>query len=196
MLDLQQQGALRYEERVRLERANGLRKDENPCDGYTGVKTPHNEDDMKGMTYADLAKTPLKMNAVCPHAKVIVPVQPSFVVSEPVTQIEATYAQAGYRVVDFNPCDGRSGQGVLNNIPKGVETEITHAKTVTGYGVKVEDTLYDEPNAVKYVKSDVENIEGVKQPIAVNGTEPDNTITTDSKSEEKDPSAVASEPEE
>lgn len=179
----QQQGLLRYEERVRLERANGLREP-HPCEPCHNGCNPHGNDAwMAGMTYADLANTPLKQNAVCPHTKVIVPVKPAMVIEEPVKKVTATYPAAGYRVVDMNPCDGRTQ--MLKTIPHGVDTEIKHASTVETHSTKVEDTLYDVPNEVRTVTRSVETNDAVEQPIAVGGTEAVNQITKDGKAKSK-----------
>lgn len=178
MITYKQTGALRWEEQVRLERANGLREDDMCVDNECGCN-PHEEAYMVGMTYEELAQTPLKQNAVCPHTKVIVPVVPAMVVTETVKEINTQYPAAPYKVVDMNPCDGRVG--VLNAIPQGMDTEVKHANTVITHSERVEDTFFDTPNLVKTVTTAVVTDEAVKQPIATNGTEPDNTETENGK---------------
>lgn len=179
----QQQGLLRYEERVRLERTNGLR-DPHPCEPcHNGCNPNGDEAWMKGMTYADLANTPLKQNAVCPHTKVIVPIAPSVIVEEPVRKITAQYSEAPYRVVDMNPCDGRTQ--MLKTIPHGMDTEIKHTSTVETHSTKVEDTLFDVPNEVKTVTRNIETNDAVVQPLAVGGTEAVNAVTKEGKTKEK-----------
>lgn len=182
MLGNNQQGFLRYEERVRLERANGLREKDQCVTEDCGC-APHKEDNFVGMTYEELAKTPLKQNAVCPHTKVIVPITPAFLVEEPVAVIKAKYEARPYRVVDRNPCDGRTV--MLGAIPHSTDVEVKHASTVEIHTTKVEDTMFDTPNEVKVVNRSVLVEENVAQPMAVNGTVPDNSITPEGKTKKK-----------
>lgn len=182
MLDINQGGLLRYEERVRLERANGLRK-EDQCESDGCGCTPHNEDNMVGMDYATLAKTPLKLSAVCPHTKVVIPVSPAYVVKEPVKEIVASYPVKPYQVVDYNPCDGRTG--VLKVLETDTNLEVKHASTVQTHTTEIKDTIYDDPNEVKVVTQDIQIAETVEQPLATNGTESDITVTKDGKTSTK-----------
>lgn len=171
-LDNKQQGLITYSERVRIERANGLRNDETCIREH--FCSPYDDEFYKGKTYGDVAQTPIRRNAVCTHTKVIVPVKPAVLVQDTVQVINAHTNPAGYRVVDRNPCDGRTG--MLNVITEG--TPINHASTVEVYTDTIKDTIYSEPMKVKTVKVQVENEEAVEQPLAVGGTE-DTTITTD-----------------
>lgn len=181
MLDTKQQGALCWVERVRLERANGLRE-EDACFKHCGC-TPYDESHLVGMTYEDAVQLPIRQNAVCPYTKVIVPVTPAFIIEEGVKVVSVNYPTAPYRIVDFNPCDSRTG--VLKNIPAGQDTEMVHADTVVSYSTKVVDTLFDQPTTVKTVTHKIVENGNVEQPLAVNGTEPVNTITPDGKTAEK-----------
>lgn len=161
---------LRYEERVRIERANGLRKPDD-CGEPTG-RCVQSDDFYAGCTYDDVAHSPLKQNAVCPDAKVIVPIRPAFLVEEEVPVRKVSIKPAPYRVVDFNPCDGKDS--VLNTIPHGMDTEVIQAHSTTEHTVKNIDTFWDTPTTVKTVKKGVVNDAVVKQPLAY---KPDSAIT-------------------
>lgn len=187
MLDNQQQGALSWVERVRLERANGLRE-EDKCGCNCGC-SPYDEDHLIGMTYADAVKLPIRQNAVCPHTKVIVPVVPAFLVEEKPKVHTIEYPTAPYRVVDMNPCDGRTG--VLKAIPHGMDTEVQHASTTVVHTTKVVDNLFDSPNVVNTVETKIIKEGDVEQPLKVGETELVNAITPDGKTAEK----LASNPE-
>lgn len=173
-----------YEEMIRIQRANGLRTHEKNC-GMVHSCNPYGTDEerYKGKTYEDVSKEPILPNRVCAHTKVIVPVNPTIIVTENVKQINVNPAPAGYRVVDYNPCDGRDG--VLNTIPKGMDTEISHAETVEEYGMTVEDTIYSEPYPVKTVKRKVQETT-VEQPITTNADTAEVQTTEDGKQAEKE----------
>lgn len=182
MLDINQGGLLRYEERVRLERANGLR-DEDQCETQGCGCSPHDESFMVGLDYATLAKTPLKQNAVCPHAKVVIPVTPAFVVTEPVKEISVNYPQTSYQIVDHNPCDGRTGVYAVLNTDSN--KEVKHSSTIYTHTTEIKDTIYDDPNEVRVVKQDLKADDAVSQPLATNGTDDDTSVTPNGKVKNK-----------
>lgn len=161
---------LRYEERVRIERANGLRKPDN-CVDNTGCSAYGNDDAYKGKSFSDIAKTPLRQNTVCPHPKMVVPVKGAFVVEEPVKVIKPTYKEAQYQLVDGNPCDGRL-IGVMETASNSDRSTITvkQAHTVITHTTAVEDTAFDEPNERNVVLQSIKADTEVTQPLAVNGT--------------------------
>lgn len=167
-----------YEEMVRVQRANGLRKTD-PCFQHCGCN-PYGSDEegYKGKTYEDVSKEPLRENRVCGHTKVIVPVSPTIMIEEPVKVITAQYPASPYRVVDFNQCDGKTG--VLDSIPKGVQTEIEHAETIEEAGITVEDTIHSEPYPVKTVRRKVQKAE-VEQPLTVGADTAETKISSDGK---------------
>lgn len=186
MLDLQQQGALRYEERVRLERANGLREAELTCESCVPQCKGVDESYMEGMTYADLAKTPLRQNQVCPHPKVIVPVHPSFVVTDEVKEIKAKYNDPVTRLVDVDRCDARVQGSVLNTLGKGDVGEVKHTSTIVTHTTRVEDTFWDLPTEVKVVTQDVDtDTTPVVQPMKTTDTEAVDSVTADGKKKSK-----------
>ena len=55
---------LRYEERVRIERANGLRKPDQCVEGGCGCSVYGSDEAYKGKSFSDIAATPLRQNAV------------------------------------------------------------------------------------------------------------------------------------
>lgn len=154
---------LRYEERVRIERANGQRAYDT-CVEECGC-TPHEDDFYQGKTFDQVAATPLRMNAVCPHTKVIVPVSPIVNIEEAARTLTVTPKAGEYRLVDFNPCDGR-GLGVLGTI---AETDgavaVKHAYSTVTHSTKVVDTVYDEPVEVNTLTFGLKDDEEVVQPV-------------------------------
>lgn len=172
-----------YEEMIRVQRANGLRKDD-PCLKQCGC-TPYGSDEERfaGLTYEDVSKMPIPENRVCAHTKVIVPVTSTIVVTEGVKEINVNPEPAAYRVVDFNQCDGRNG--VLNTIPKGVQTEIEHAETIEEHGITVEDNIHSDPYPVKTARRKVQKAE-VEQPLTVGSDTAEVQITEDGKEVEKE----------
>lgn len=167
-----------YEEMVRVQRANGLRKDD-PCLKQCGC-TPYGTDEerFEGLSYEDVSKMPIPENRVCSHTKVIVPVSPTIVVEETVKTINVETKAAPYRVVDFNQCDGRDG--VLSTIPKGVQTEIEHAETIEEHVITVEDNIHSDPYPVKTTKRKVQKTE-VEQPLTVGSDTAEVQITENGK---------------
>ena len=158
---------LRYEERVRIERANGLRKPDQCVEGGYG-----GDEAYKGKSFSDIASTPLRQNAVCPHPKMVVPVTGAFVVEEPVKVFKPEYKDPAYQLVDGNPCDGRL-ISVVETISDSDRSTVTvkQAHTVVTHDVKVEDTAFDEPNERPVVTSTIKADAEATQPVAVNGTE-------------------------
>ena len=163
---------LRYEERVRIERANGLRKPDQCVEGGCGCSVYGSDEAYKGKSFSDIAATPLRQNAVCPHPKMVVPVTGAFVVEEPVKVFKPEYKDPAYQLVDGNPCDGRL-VGVVETISDSDRSTVTvkQAHTVITHDVKVEDTAFDEPNERPVVTSTIKADAGATQPVAVNGTE-------------------------
>lgn len=163
---------LRYEERVRIERANGLRKPDQCVEGGCGCSVYGGDDAYKGKSFSDIASTPLRQNAVCPHPKMVVPVTGAFVVEEPVKVFKPEYKDPAYQLVDGNPCDGRL-IGVVETISDSDRSTVTvkQAHTVVTHDVKVEDTAFDEPNERPVVTSTIKADAEATQPVAVNGTE-------------------------
>lgn len=158
-------GILSYEERVRLERANGLRP-KNECAPCTdNCKYEDEEAQLKGKTYEDIGETLQPMNSVCPPTKVIVPVTPAVIIKDAVKEITVDYRSEDYRVVDFNPCDGRNG--ALHAIPDGVG--IKHASTEITVKEGVKDTLWDHAHKVTVVSSEIKDEGEVTQPMSVTG---------------------------
>ena len=159
---------LRYEERIRIERANGLRKDD-VCTDQCGCKV-QDYAEYVGKGFGDVANTPLRLNRVCPHPKVVVPVVPAFVVNEPVTQINSTYPTRPYKLVDANPCDGRLF-GVMDTIASGHEAlDMVHATSTSTHTTKVVDTVYDEPVEVTVIKHGIVEEAQVEQPLLTGET--------------------------
>lgn len=167
-------GILSYEEMVRVQRDNGLRpKDEcTPCHNGCSVQ---GEGQFKGMTYADVAKTPQPLRRTCPHTKVIVPVTPVLMVNEPVKQHTPKMGEAKWRVADFNHCDARN-QG-LYAIPNDAKAE--YAETQVKATTRVIDNPFDYPHEVTTIVSDVAKVDGVAQPAATDATEADPVLMTD-----------------
>lgn len=163
---------LRYEERVRIERANGLRKPDQCVEGGCGCSVYGSDEAYKGKSFSDIASTPLHQNAVCPHPKMVVPVTGAFVVEEPVKVFKPEYKDPAYQLVDGNPCDGRL-VGVVETISDSDRSTVTvkQAHTVITHDVKVEDTAFDEPNERPVVTSTIKADAEATQPVAVNGTE-------------------------
>lgn len=163
---------LRYEERVRIERANGLRKPDQCVEGGCGCSVYGSDEAYKGKSFSDIAATPLRQNAVCPHPKMVVPVTGAFVVEEPVKVFKPEYKDPTYQLVDGNPCDGRL-VGVVETISDSDRSTVTvkQAHTVVTHDVKVEDTAFDEPNERPVVTSTIKADAEATQPVAVNGTE-------------------------
>lgn len=163
---------LRYEERVRIERANGLRKPDQCVEGGCGCSVYGSDEAYKGKSFSDIAATPLRQNAVCPHPKMVVPVTGAFVVEEPVKVFKPEYKDPAYQLVDGNPCDGRL-IGVVETISDSDRSTVTvkQAHTVVTHDVKVEDTAFDEPNERPVVTSTIKADAEATQPVAVNGTE-------------------------
>ena len=163
---------LRYEERVRIERANGLRKPDQCVEGGCGCSVYGSDEAYKGKSFSDIAATPLRQNAVCPHPKMVVPVTGAFVVEEPVKVFKPEYKDPAYQLVDGNPCDGRL-VGVVETISDSDRSTVTvkQAHTVITHDVKVEDTAFDEPNERPVVTSTIKADAEATQPVAVNGTE-------------------------
>lgn len=163
---------LRYEERVRIERANGLRKPDQCVEGGCGCSVYGGDEAYKGKSFSDIAATPLRQNAVCPHPKMVVPVTGAFVVEEPVKVFKPEYKDPAYQLVDGNPCDGRL-IGVVETISDSDRSTVTvkQAHTVVTHDVKVEDTAFDEPNERPVVTSTIKADAEATQPVAVNGTE-------------------------
>lgn len=154
---------LRYEERVRIERANGQRA-EDTCVEECGC-TPHDDEFYNGKTFDQVAATPLRMNAVCPHAKVIVPVSPIVNIEEQARTLTVTPKAGEYRLVDFNHCDGR-GMGVLCTIAEadGAVT-VKQAESTVTHTTKVIDTVYDEPTEVNTLAFGLKDNADVAQPV-------------------------------
>lgn len=163
---------LRYEERVRIERASGLRKPDQCVEGGCGCSVYGSDEAYKGKSFSDIASTPLRQNAVCPHPKMVVPVTGAFVVEEPVKVFKPEYKDPAYQLVDGNPCDGRL-VGVVETISDSDRSTVTvkQAHTVITHDVKVEDTAFDEPNERPVVTSTIKADAEATQPVAVNGTE-------------------------
>lgn len=163
---------LRYEDRVRIERANGLRKPDQCVEGGCGCSVYGSDEAYKGKSFSDIAATPLRQNAVCPHPKMVVPVTGAFVVEEPVKVFKPEYKDPAYQLVDGNPCDGRL-IGVVETISDSDRSTVTvkQAHTVITHDVKVEDTAFDEPNERPVVTSTIKADAEATQPVAVNGTE-------------------------
>lgn len=163
---------LRYEERVRIERANGLRKPDQCVEGGCGCSVYGSDEAYKGKSFSDIAATPLRQNAVCPHPKMVVPVTGAFVVEEPVKVFKPEYKDPAYQLVDGNPCDGRL-VGVVETISDSDRSTVTvkQAHTVVTHDVKVEDTAFDEPNERPVVTSTIKADAEATQPVAVNGIE-------------------------
>lgn len=161
-----------YEERVRIERANGLRKPDQCVEGGCGCSVYGSDEAYKGKSFSDIASTPLRQNAVCPHPKMVVPVTGAFVVEEPVKVFKPEYKDPAYQLVDGNPCDGRL-VGVVETISDSDRSTVTvkQAHTVITHDVKVEDTAFDEPNERPVVTSTIKADAEATQPVAVNGTE-------------------------
>ena len=163
---------LRYEERVRIERANGLRKPDQCVEGGCGCSVYGSDEAYKGKSFSDIAATPLRQNAVCPHPKMVVPVTGAFVVEEPVKVFKPEYKDPAYQLVDGNPCDGRL-VGVVETISDSDRSTVTvkQAHTVITHDIKVEDTAFDEPNERPVITSTIKADAEATQPVAVNGTE-------------------------
>ena len=165
---------LRYEERVRIERANGLRKPDQCVEGGCGCSVYGGDDAYKGKSFSDIASTPLRQNAVCPHPKMVVPVTGAFVVEEPVKVFKPEYKDPAYQLVDANPCDGRV-IGVVETISDSDHSTATvkQAHTVVTHSAVVEDTAFDSPNERNVVRATIKADAEVTQPVAVNATKAD-----------------------
>lgn len=165
---------LRYEERVRIERANGLRKPDQCVEGGCGCSVYGGDEAYKGKSFSDIATTPLRQNAVCPHPKMVVPVTGAFVVEEPVKVFKPEYKEPAYQLVDANPCDGRV-IGVVETISDSDHSTATvkQAHTVVTHSVVVEDTAFDSPNERNVVRATIKADAEVTQPVAVNATKAD-----------------------
>lgn len=163
---------LRYEERVRIERANGLRKPDQCVESGSGCSVYGSDEAYKDKSFSDIATTPLRQNAVCPHPKMVVPVTGAFVVEEPVKVFKPEYKAAAYQLVDANPCDGRT-IGVVETISDSDRSTATvkQAHTVITHTTAVEDTAFDEPNERPVVTSTIKADAEATQPVAVNATE-------------------------
>lgn len=168
-------GMLSYEERIRLQRANGLIT-EDECTPCTN-RCHNNEEDWKGKTYADIAALPQPLRRTCPHTKVIVPVTPAFLVEEKVRKFTPESKDPNWGLVDFNPCDGRN-QG-LKSIPTGAKVD--HYNTVVKADKKVIDTVYDNPFEVTAITTDIEKNGEATQPILTGATtaEPEKVTEND-----------------
>lgn len=165
---------LRYEERVRIERANGLRKPDQCVEGECGCSVYGGDEAYKGKSFSDIAATPLRQNAVCPHPKMVVPVTGAFVVEEPVKVFKPEYKEPAYQLVDANPCDGRV-IGVVETISDSDHSTATvkQAHTVVTHSAVVEDTAFDSPNERNVVRATIKADAEVTQPVAVNATKAD-----------------------
>ena len=165
---------LRYEERVRIERANGLRKPDQCVEGECGCSVYGGDEAYKGKSFSDIATTPLRQNAVCPHPKMVVPVTGAFVVEEPVKVFKPEYKEPAYQLVDANPCDGRV-IGVVETISDSDHSTATvkQAHTVVTHSTVVEDTAFDSPNERNVVRATIKADAEVTQPVAVNATKAD-----------------------
>lgn len=170
---------LRYEERVRMERANGLRKPEPEAE-HCGEHPVYGDDEFyKDKSFADIAETPLRQNAVCPHPKMVVPITGAFVVTEPAKEMQAKYQEAKYHLVDANPQDGRI-IGVMETVSDAhTSVEIKEAHTETVLTEAVEDTVYDEPTKKRVVRNRVKTAETATQPLATNATTAEDVPTVD-----------------
>lgn len=153
-------GILSYEERVRLERANGIRP-QNDC-APCGSKCSGTDEFMKGMTYDDLGDTLQPLRRVCPHTKVIVPVTPALMVDEPVKRITPIMGSTNWRVADLNKCDARN-QG-LYAIPN--DSTVDLAQTTATVGKRVVDNPFDYPHQVTTVTLDIEAKGDAVQPVS------------------------------
>lgn len=167
-------GILSYEERVRLERANGIRP-KNECAPCAGGCTKTEDAELKGKTYADVAAMPQPLRRVCPHPKVIVPVTGVLMVHEPVKEHTPTMGAAKWRVADFHKCDARN-QG-LYAIPN--DATIEHAKTEVKATTRVVDNVFDHPFDATVIVSDVKAAESTTQPEITNATEAEPAQGTD-----------------
>lgn len=167
-------GILSYEERVRLERANGIRP-KNECAPCAGGCTKTEDAELKGKTYADVAAMPQPLRRVCPHPKVIVPVTGVLMVHEPVKEHTPTMDAAKWRVADFHKCDARN-QG-LYAIPNDATVE--HAKTEVKATTRVVDNVFDHPFDATVIVSDVKAAESTTQPETTNATEAEPAQGTD-----------------
>lgn len=165
---------LHYEERVRIERANGLRKPDQCVEGGCGCSVYGGDEAYKGKSFSDIAATPLRQNAVCPHPKMVVPVTGAFVVEEPVKVFKPEYKEPAYQLVDANPCDGRV-IGVVETISDSDHSTATvkQAHTVVTHSAVVEDTAFDSPNERNVVRATIKADAEVTQPVAVNATKAD-----------------------
>lgn len=167
-------GILSYEERVRLERANGIRP-KNECAPCAGGCTKTEDAELKGKTYADIAAMPQPLRRVCPHPKVIVPVTGVLMVHEPVKEHTPTMGAAKWCVADFHKCDARN-QG-LYAIPNDATVE--HAKTEVKATTRVVDNVFDHPFDATVIVSDVKAAESTTQPETTNATEAEPAQGTD-----------------
>lgn len=167
-------GILSYEERVRLERANGIRP-KNECAPCAGGCTKTEDAELKGKTYADVAAMPQPLRRVCPHPKVIVPVTGVLMVHEPVKEYTPTMGAAKWRIADFHKCDARN-QG-LYAIPN--DATIEHAKTEVKATIRVVDNVFDHPFDATVIVSDVKAAESTTQPETTNATEAEPAQGTD-----------------
>ena len=171
---------LRYEERVRIERANGLRKPDQCVEGGCGCSVYGDDEAYKNKSFSDIATTPLRMNAVCPHPKMVVPITSPFVVEEAVKVFKPEYKEATYQLVDGNPCDGRL-IGVVETISDSDRSTATVklSHTVTTLGSTVEDTAFDEPNERRTVTSTIKADASATQPIAVGATQAEEQVLSE-----------------
>lgn len=166
-------GILSYEERVRLERANGIRP-QNDC-APCGSKCSGTDEHLKGMTYEELGNTLQPLRRTCPHSKVIVPVTPALLIDESVKHLTPKMGEAKWRVADFNKCDARN-QGLIA-IPNDSQVEM--AKTTATVTDRVVDNPFDYPHKVTTVHFDMEADGSATQPAATNATEADSPQGTE-----------------
>lgn len=164
---------LRYEERVRIERANGLREPDKQCGDNLHTCTPYSDTEYAGKSFSDVASQPLRQNMLCPHPKVIVPVTPAFVVEEPVKTITVAYPEGKYQLVDFNECDGRIIGALQTMSDTHHNQEVDHANTEVTLKEVVIDTPYDKPNKVRSIKQTVKKKATIAQPLATGATTAD-----------------------
>lgn len=158
-------GIVSYEERVRLERANGIRP-KNECAPCGGGCTKADDPELVGLTYHDVGNMPQPLRRVCPHPKVIVPVTPAMIVNEPVKTLNPQMGDAKWRVADLRPCDART-QGLY---AIGNDKEVSHVQTVIEAGTRVVDNPFDHAHEVKTITSKIEDVANPAQPVATTGT--------------------------
>ena len=137
---------LRYEERVRIERANGLRKPDQCVESGSGCSVYGSDEAYKDKSFSDI-------------------------VEEPVKVFKPEYKAAAYQLVDANPCDGRT-IGVVETISDSDRSTATvkQAHTVITHTTAVEDTAFDEPTERAVVTTTIKADAEATQPVAVNAT--------------------------